>query len=148
GAGPLGDASGGGGGGAAAAALVPRVADVGGAAERQGNPGRPGRENQPAREAAAPLRPLIKWGTKDGDLNPMADGQVRQALAHLFRSSAPHTEANLTDAQFLERFAGANDEAAFEVLLRRHGPMVLGVCRRLLRHTQDAEDAFQATFLT
>jgi cobalt-zinc-cadmium efflux system membrane fusion protein len=53
----------------------------------------------------------------------------------------------LTDAQLLDRFVAGRDEAAFEVLLWRHGPMVLGVCRRLLRHEQDAEDAFQATFL-
>ncbi len=53
----------------------------------------------------------------------------------------------LTDSELLERFVTARDESAFEVLLWRHGPMVLGVCRRLLAREQDAEDAFQATFL-
>src|SRR5579872_4293904 len=52
------------------------------------------------------------------------------------------------DAHLLERFGCDRDEAAFERLLVLHGPMVLGLCRRLLRHEQDAEDAFQATFLT
>jgi RNA polymerase sigma factor (sigma-70 family) len=51
------------------------------------------------------------------------------------------------DAQLLQRFVATRDELAFEALLRRHGPMVLGVCRRLLLHAEDAEDAFQATFL-
>jgi RNA polymerase sigma factor (sigma-70 family) len=54
----------------------------------------------------------------------------------------------VSDARLLERFAGQGDEAAFEGLLLLHGPMVLGLCRHLLHHEQDAEDAFQATFLT
>jgi RNA polymerase sigma factor (sigma-70 family) len=55
--------------------------------------------------------------------------------------------ADLSDGQLLGRFVEWRDEAAFEALLRRHGPMVLGVCRRVLRDTHDAEDAFQAVFI-
>jgi RNA polymerase sigma factor (sigma-70 family) len=54
---------------------------------------------------------------------------------------------NLTDRQLLERFARQHDEESFTQLVQRHGPMVLGVCRQILRQQQDAEDAFQATFL-
>jgi RNA polymerase sigma factor (sigma-70 family) len=57
-------------------------------------------------------------------------------------------DGGLNDGALLERFAKDQDQAAFEVLLWRHGPMVLGVCQRLLRVEQDREDAFQATFLT
>jgi RNA polymerase sigma factor (sigma-70 family) len=52
-----------------------------------------------------------------------------------------------SDEELLVALACRRDEDAFEVLLKRHGPMVWAVCRRVLRHTQDAEDAFQATFL-
>jgi RNA polymerase sigma factor (sigma-70 family) len=53
----------------------------------------------------------------------------------------------LTDAQLLECFTERRDPAAFEALVRRHGPMVLGVCRRILGDSHDADDAFQAVFL-
>ena len=55
--------------------------------------------------------------------------------------------AGLTDAQLLRRFAGRRDEGSFAALVDRHGPMVLNVCRAVLRDRHDAEDAFQATFL-
>src|SRR5262245_34374070 len=65
-----------------------------------------------------------------------------QVMASYFANPDEHTDADL-----LERFVAYRDGEAFALLVRRHGPMVLGVCRRVLRHTQDVEDAFQATFL-
>jgi DNA-directed RNA polymerase specialized sigma24 family protein len=52
-----------------------------------------------------------------------------------------------TDRQLLKRFAVQRDAAAFAALVRRHGPMVLAVCRRVLHDAHEADDAFQATFL-
>jgi RNA polymerase sigma factor (sigma-70 family) len=67
-------------------------------------------------------------------------------LGHI-RKLCPPALADAPDGQLLEQYVGGRDEAAFAALVRRHGPMVLGVCHRVLRQTQDAEEAFQATFL-
>src|SRR5262245_60033514 len=77
----------------------------------------------------------------------MAATRLGIALDHLRRSLDRHDEAGATDGEMLECFITHRDEAAFKTLLRRHGPMVLGVCRRVLGNHADAEDAFQATFL-
>ena len=77
----------------------------------------------------------------------MATTPLGTVLDNLRRRVLRHDEAALTDGNLLECFVSRRDEAAFEALLRRHGPMVLGVCRRILRNEADAEDAFQATFL-
>ena len=69
------------------------------------------------------------------------------ALRQLNRLFADGVVAGLSDAQLLERFLGQGDATAFEALVGRHGPMVLSVCRGILRDPHDAEDAFQATFL-
>jgi cobalt-zinc-cadmium efflux system membrane fusion protein len=76
----------------------------------------------------------------------MAGEQLRTFLRRL-RSAVGPEAGGASDAQLLERFATRRDECAFEVLVWRHGGLVLHVCRRVLRHAQDAEDAFQATFL-
>jgi RNA polymerase sigma factor (sigma-70 family) len=55
--------------------------------------------------------------------------------------------ADLSDSELLDRFVRSREERAFAVLMERHGPMVLGVCRRILHAPQDVEDAFQGTFL-
>jgi RNA polymerase sigma factor (sigma-70 family) len=67
---------------------------------------------------------------------------------HSRRNPIAVLPGGLTDAQLLDRFLTKHDEAAFELLVWRHGPMVLRVCRRILRDAHGAEDAFQATFLT
>jgi RNA polymerase sigma factor (sigma-70 family) len=77
----------------------------------------------------------------------MADQQLQTILLHM-RKLIPPPRSGVTDAQLLERFLGQRDEAAFELLVWRHGPMVLGVGGRILHDTHDAEDVFQATFLT
>ena len=69
------------------------------------------------------------------------------ALRQINRLFAEGVVAGLSDAQLLERFLTQGDAGAFEALVGRHGPMVLSVCRGILRDPHDAEDAFQATFL-
>src|SRR5437588_477215 len=68
-------------------------------------------------------------------------------VRHIRKLAGPAASAPTTDKELIERFAAQCDEAAFEEIVRRHGPMVLGTCRKLLRDGHDAEDAFQATFL-
>jgi RNA polymerase sigma factor (sigma-70 family) len=77
----------------------------------------------------------------------MARARLGTVLHHIHRLAGSSGLDDLGDGDLLERFAARGEEAAFTVLVRRHGPMVLGVCRRLLPHGPDAEDAFQATFL-
>lgn len=77
----------------------------------------------------------------------MANGGLNSFLHHLRRIVSREAAGGLSDSQLVERFARDRDEAAFEVLVWRHGPMVQSLCRRLLRNLHDAEDASQATFL-
>jgi RNA polymerase sigma factor (sigma-70 family) len=75
----------------------------------------------------------------------VADTRLTGLLRHLHAPPGP--AAPPTDRDALAAFVARRDEAAFAALVHRHGPMVLRVCRRVLGHQQDAEDAFQATFL-
>src|SRR5262249_2890870 len=68
-------------------------------------------------------------------------------LTHIRKLAAARIDREMPDHELLDRFATEGDERAFEALLRRHGPMVLGVCRSILRDVHEAEDAFQAAFL-
>jgi RNA polymerase sigma factor (sigma-70 family) len=77
----------------------------------------------------------------------MATDGLRQVIHTLRGTTLHHEEAGLTDGQLLERYLHGREEAALAALVSRHGPMVWGVCRRVLRSHHDAEDAFQATFL-
>src|SRR5262245_55886545 len=77
----------------------------------------------------------------------MVPAQLQSVLQHLRFAVAAHALSGVADSQLLERFARQRDEAAFELLVWRHGNMVLRTCQRLLRDAHEAEDAFQATFL-
>src|SRR4051794_38683308 len=77
----------------------------------------------------------------------MTDRPRNELIRYLRRAALRHDDAGLTDGLLLAWFVERREEAAFEAQVRRHGPMVLGVCRRILRDPHDADDAFQATFL-
>jgi RNA polymerase sigma factor (sigma-70 family) len=76
----------------------------------------------------------------------MTTRQGPAILEHL-RKWASSAASTLSDAELLTRFSAGQEEGAFAALMLRHGGLVWGVCRHVLRHDQDAEDAFQATFL-
>src|SRR5262245_27698953 len=82
-----------------------------------------------------PTTELLSMATKTG----------RSAIRHI-RRAAVLCEGG-SDAELLQQFVARRDDDAFEALVRRHGPMVLGVCRRVVGHDAEADDAFQATFL-
>src|SRR5262245_39135411 len=72
----------------------------------------------------------------------------RNVLVRFVRGLAVRSGGRDTpDSELLRRFVAAKDDAAFSLLVKRHGPMVLSLCRRLLRNDADAQDAFRATFL-
>jgi RNA polymerase sigma factor (sigma-70 family) len=72
---------------------------------------------------------------------------LNKFLDHIHRVVNPRGEGGPTDGYLLARFIASRDETSFAALVRRHGPMVWRLCLRMLGHVQDAEDAFQATFL-
>jgi RNA polymerase sigma factor (sigma-70 family) len=77
----------------------------------------------------------------------MAAGNLNRVIRHLRSVLERQAAAGIKDGDLLKYYVQQRDEAAFETLVRRHGPMVMGVCRRVLHNLHDAEDAFQATFL-
>ena len=77
----------------------------------------------------------------------MTDRNMTPTLPHLCHEVSAASAGTIPDAELLDRFISTRDEAAFELLVYRHGPLVLGVCRRLLDRPADVEDVFQATFL-
>jgi RNA polymerase sigma factor (sigma-70 family) len=77
----------------------------------------------------------------------MANAPLQAVLRQVRKLAGAHTADSRSDAALLHAFATGKDQATFTELVKRHGPLVLAVCRRVLHHLQDAEDAFQATFL-
>jgi RNA polymerase sigma factor (sigma-70 family) len=77
----------------------------------------------------------------------MSSGRLSSVVQYLRQIAGTGDAGEQADCQLLERFVTKHDESAYEALMRRHAPMVLGTCSRILRNGHDAEDAFQATFL-
>src|SRR5437660_7441053 len=77
----------------------------------------------------------------------MPASQINRIVQRLHRRVGGLAAGEMTDRKLLESFLALREEAAFEALVQRHGPMVLGVCRRVLGNVHDAEEAFQAAFL-
>src|SRR5262249_30849073 len=82
-----------------------------------------------------------------GGAGHMGDQHLHAVLQHVRKLAAAPAANPPSDRDLLDRFVAHRDEAAFAALVERHGAMVLGICRRVLRHAHDAEDAWQAAFL-
>src|ERR1700687_3559275 len=77
----------------------------------------------------------------------MADRPLHMLVRHIRRMAADALDGEESDRALLSKFIAERDETAFTLLVQRHGPMVRGVCQRLLGRSPDVDDAFQATFL-
>ena len=77
----------------------------------------------------------------------MTDSRLQNVIQRLCQSAGVANPSAVRDGELLQRFVASADQAAFELLVWRYQRLVLGVCRRVLRHSHEAEDAFQATFL-
>ena len=77
----------------------------------------------------------------------MASNSIGAVLRHIRYMTVSEAVKDFSDAELIRRFSVSREEAAFTTLVTRHGPMVWTVCRNILRHEQDVEDAFQATFV-
>jgi RNA polymerase sigma factor (sigma-70 family) len=77
----------------------------------------------------------------------MAGRNLEPLIQRLCRAVGARDVEGVPDSELLERFVGQRDEAAYELILRRHAGMVMGLCRRILADEHEAEDAFQAVFL-
>src|SRR5262245_54228814 len=93
------------------------------------------------------LPPALYSGYCSTGERSMSTGQLDAILQHVRGLAGGAPAEGCADRQLLERFTARRDEEAFAALVRRHGGLVLSVCRSVLRHEQDAEDAFQAAFL-
>src|SRR5262249_56984917 len=82
-----------------------------------------------------------------GETSIMTQTSLSPVVRHIRKLAGADAVRELSDTELLERFVAVREERAFAALLRRHGPLVWSVCWQVLHHRQDAEDAFQATFL-
>ena len=107
-------------------------------------PGRKKAVSSPARRAVMGVEARSGGAGAGSSMAIRHPGVIRGDVLRLFEGGSV---AGMDDGELLARFAERRDEAAFEALVDRLGPMVLGVCRRMLADPRDVEDAFQATFL-
>src|SRR6185295_1952111 len=106
-------------------------------------------DNNPAKKVGHfPLAAELLCGEWDRDTRAdMTAAHLNLFLRRLTRGMVAETLVDQSDRRLVEEFLARRDEAVFTALVRRHGPMVYRVCWRVLQQEQDAEDAFQATFL-